>query len=234
VRNAYFNLTTAPSQGPGLYALMASVQIPLHATGWNLFAYPLPLPLPVNQALLSIDGFYSTVYGYLAEDPDPWKLFQVDGPPYLNSLTDLEPGRGYWISVTQPITVHMSNPSAATLLNATWPASPPDTFYGPVLAGPSFTPTPGMDLVAYVDDIPCGHALLQDYNGETVYVVHVDADDATERSAGCGQPGRPVSFYVDGQLLAPTASWDNRQLNWLPLAPRGGWQLFLPLIIRNH
>jgi hypothetical protein len=75
VRNLYFNLVTAPSQGVGVYALMSSRRVALRAAGWNLFAYPLQTTQPVSDALRSIDGYYRTVYGYRAEDAaDPWEV----------------------------------------------------------------------------------------------------------------------------------------------------------------
>ncbi|MBC7265032.1 MAG: hypothetical protein H5T64_11860 [Chloroflexi bacterium] len=66
--------------------------------GWNLVGYPLSAPKPVAVALTSIDGLYDLVYSYDASDgTDPWKKYDVNVPPFLNDLTEMRPGWGYWI-----------------------------------------------------------------------------------------------------------------------------------------
>ena len=45
---------------------------------------------------------FSLVYAYHANDADPWKLFDHNGPPFVNDLSELSPGWGYWIQT--PIT----------------------------------------------------------------------------------------------------------------------------------
>ena len=75
------NYASARLQGPGLYALMTSIEIPLQP-GWNLIGYPVQtagVPTatrPISDVLASISGDYSVVYGYDATDTrDPWKLY---------------------------------------------------------------------------------------------------------------------------------------------------------------
>jgi len=228
VRDPYFNLVTAPSRGPGVYALMSSIQSPLYRSGWNLFAYPLPITQTVVKALESITNSYQTVYGYYAEDvADPWKVYHVGGPAYLNDLAFLEPGRGYWISATQAITIHFSRmaQNVASLL-----PSPPDTYYGVVLGSASWTPVAGMTVEARIGDSACGRGVTQLHSGQVVYVVDVDADDVTGRSAGCGQAGRQVTFYVGGRWMSPAATWDNNQLDEVTLSPGA---IYLPLVMRS-
>jgi subtilisin-like proprotein convertase family protein len=225
-RDAYFNLASAPSQGVGVYALMASVQVPLNAPGWNLFSYPLQESQPVTQALLSISGTYSAVYGFYAEDAThPWKLYATGVPTYVNDLITLDPGRGYWISATQAVTVHFSN---LMPVRASLPASPPDTFYGVVQAGPLFTPAAGQTVQARIGGAICGQGATQIYNGQIVYVVDVLADDGVA-NAGCGQLGRSITFVVNGQIMRPGGAWDNNQLSHLDLSPVA---LYLPIIRR--
>ena len=61
---------------------------------------------PVTDALISIVGFYTTVYSYRPADAqDPWKLYDVTVPDWVNDLRTLEFGRGYWINVSKPITL---------------------------------------------------------------------------------------------------------------------------------
>ncbi|MCG2769512.1 MAG: right-handed parallel beta-helix repeat-containing protein [Anaerolineae bacterium] len=76
--------------------------IPLHP-GWNLVGYPSSDAKPVAEALASIEGKYTLVY---TQDPsdqvDPWKMFNPAAPPWSNELTQMVPGCGYWILITQP------------------------------------------------------------------------------------------------------------------------------------
>lgn len=233
-RDAYFNVLVAASDGPGLYAVFASVQIPLEALGWNLVAYPLAQALPVTDALASLQGSYELVYGYRASDPvDPWEVFTPNGvPPYVNDLTQLEPGRGYWISATQVVTWYLeplppsglSAPASASSLS-----QPPSTFYGAVVGDATFTPQAGMMVQAYINGVLCGQGVTQDYNGQVVYVVDV-AGAALGGPAGCGAPGAMVHFTIAGRALAAVGQWTNDTLTLLNLVPAR--QLYLPVIRR--
>ncbi|MEZ4517845.1 MAG: hypothetical protein R3C44_13845 [Chloroflexota bacterium] len=40
----------------GVYAIMATIQMPALSPGWNQFVYPLSDPRPITDALRSIDG----------------------------------------------------------------------------------------------------------------------------------------------------------------------------------
>ena len=46
----------------GVYAVMASIEMPTMKQGWNLFTYPLPVTRTVTESLASIAGNYSAVY----------------------------------------------------------------------------------------------------------------------------------------------------------------------------
>ncbi|MCB0131365.1 MAG: hypothetical protein KDD78_10965, partial [Caldilineaceae bacterium] len=87
------NFASASLPGPGLYALMSAVEIPLTGPGWNNIAYTVDETRPVADALASVAGAYTLVYGYDSEDlNDPWKLYSVNGPNWLNQLGYLEFG----------------------------------------------------------------------------------------------------------------------------------------------
>lgn len=74
--------------------LPAATDIPLcdDANGWNLVGWPASEASTLPGALSAVDGFYDNVLTY------PWKRY-VPGKP-INDLTEMEPGRGYWIHVT--------------------------------------------------------------------------------------------------------------------------------------
>jgi hypothetical protein len=70
------------------------------ASGWNLAGYPSQAPHTVLDALSGVP--FNLAYAYHASDADPWKLYDRNGPPFVNDLNELAPGWGYWIQVTAP------------------------------------------------------------------------------------------------------------------------------------
>ncbi|NOR60839.1 MAG: hypothetical protein GQ469_09470, partial [Methanosarcinales archaeon] len=66
-------------------------------TGWNLVGFNSLDSKPIAEALSSINGNYSIVWAYNANDTtDHWKKYDP-GVPFGNDLINMEPGRGYWI-----------------------------------------------------------------------------------------------------------------------------------------
>jgi hypothetical protein len=73
-----------------------------NAGGWNLVAYPSNtagnLPSVLSDQGVGTD--FSMVYAYHPEDAeDVWKIYDTSAPPFINDLTQLAPGFGYWIKV---------------------------------------------------------------------------------------------------------------------------------------
>jgi hypothetical protein len=82
-----------------------STDIPLWITtgGWNLVGYPSAGAGTLPDVLRDhgVGDDFSLVYAYHADDvQDPWKLFDPNAPGYVNDLTEMTPGWGYWIYVT--------------------------------------------------------------------------------------------------------------------------------------
>ena len=107
--------------------------------GWNLFAYPIDDTRPVSETLASIQGHYTTVYGYTPETAaDPWQVYDQSAPAYVRDLATLSYGKGYWINVSEPITLLLRSNNrqrAAAGVDAAGPIpTPPATFYGAVRA----------------------------------------------------------------------------------------------------
>ena len=230
----YHNNASARIVGPGLYALMSSIEIPLYGPGWNNFAYPVGATRPVTDALLSIDGSYGIVYGYDPTDlVDPWRVYGVGVPAYVNSLEALEFGHGYWISMTESITLMLQGVADLyrSSLEETWMlnmASPPTTYYGQVHGTEGFVPTAGIPVIARIEGAVCGRGETLEVDGKIVYRIHVLANGFDD-AAGCGLPGREVTFEVGSLPMVTTATWDNRRLWQVPL--RAGRQIFLPVIL---
>lgn len=218
--NTYYNTASVPNQGPGLYALMTSVDLRIAGPGWNLIAYPVhnPKPAPsVPQSLASINGYYTTVYGYSSTDSaDPWKIYDTSAPDWVNDLRSLDYGKGYWINATQAITLYLKNDTSAPLAQAAPnPASiptPPATYYGAV---PGVLPQEALTVQAWVGTTLCGqtqsspqllHGTLQN-----TFAVNVSAAGSGV-TAGCGTPGRTVRLLAKNgarEVWSITVAWDN-------------------------
>jgi hypothetical protein len=52
----------------------------------------------VNDAIGSIYAEFESLWTY-DERSGEWAFFDKDAPSFLNTLTDIEPGRAYWIIV---------------------------------------------------------------------------------------------------------------------------------------
>jgi hypothetical protein len=239
ILDTYYNLATVRVPGPGVFALMSGLAVPLEGPGWNLFGYPVPGARGVVTALQSISGNYTTVYGYdVGERSDPydrWQVYDVAAPDWVNDLVELEFSHGYWINITPsaPITLWLKGASATAQAAIASVPYPPATYYGPVLASPGFTPTVGTLVTALVNGQVCGQTRTKTVDGQLVYVVHV-IFDGPGQAAGCGLPGRAVTFEVGDRVMAMTATWDNNRVWTLPLSTVPLRHFRLPLIEKGH
>ncbi|MGD1994087.1 MAG: hypothetical protein PVI59_12915, partial [Anaerolineae bacterium] len=189
--------------------------------------YPIQETRSVTQALLSINGVYTTVYGY-DTGSDTWHMYDVTAEPYANTLDVLQYGHGYWINVSQAITLYLGGESSGDATTRSLSLqSPPSSFYGPVLGGTDLTPTAGMPVTATVNGAVCAQGETILYEGDVVYALHVRG------GAGCGDPGDEIVFEVDGETMAPQPGWDNSRVRRLPLEPDEGYEIYLPVVIRN-
>jgi hypothetical protein len=231
------NIASAPAQGEGLYALMASLPIPLQGLGWNLIAYPIQETRPVSEALVSIEGAYSTVYGQDFSDPnDPWKIYDVAAPAWVNDLAQLEFPKAYWINITdasQPIFVK----PAGQIQSAEAGSGPPATYYGAVLSSPALTPTVGMAVTAWIEGNPCGQTqtISGDLHGQAqvVYAINVIGENPTSPN-GCGTAGKTVSFRLNDQAVQPTTPWINDRAREVSLNQSGDpGPIFFPILFKN-
>jgi FG-GAP-like repeat len=220
--DTYHNEAAAPAQGPGLYALMSSIEIPL-VKGLNQVAYPVAETRPVREALRSIEGYYTLVRHY---DPTThrWLVFDPAAPDYANTLKVLEFGKGYEITVTQNVIWRLKGAGGTTTaslgppMRSDWPPAPA-RFYGVVHGRDGWSPRPGTVVVAQVNGVACGYGQTLEIGGQVVYAIDVDAA-RPRNSAGCGALGREVTFQIDGRVMRPAAAWDNSQLWAVTLNPQ--------------
>ncbi len=77
--------------------------IPLNK-GWNLVGYDSLVTKTLAEALSSIAGNYEAVWTYDAVYGE-WQKYIVDAQDSPDDLKSMEPGRGYWINMSQPGTL---------------------------------------------------------------------------------------------------------------------------------
>jgi hypothetical protein len=178
----------------------------------------VPEARPVSEALRSIAGRYTTVVGFDPEDAgDPWKIYDPAAPAFANDLRELRYGDGYWINVSEPITLQLKvvsevNPATPSLpqngkQGASDQRTPPALFFGSLQGDPGAQSLAGATVIATIDGTPCGQGrTLSGPKGSLQYIVKVSSSAET---AGCGAPGREVAFQVGSQKMTTTALWDN-------------------------
>ncbi len=91
----------------------ADQPLPL-ATGWNLVSYLPQTSLPVTVALESIAGQYTVVQGF----DHTAQSFYPDLDPLFNTLQVMQPGLGYWIRMTQAVTLTYPSSAISTTVSA--------------------------------------------------------------------------------------------------------------------
>jgi len=206
----------------GIYALMATVEMPALRPNWNLFAYPIPGERTVAAALAAIEGAYTSVYEYTPDAPNPWQLYdatvvaqQPTFAPFVNDLTTLHFGHAYWLYATQAITPYLAINTLDSAAVAATPTSPlpPTTFYGPIAAQGGVAFTAGMPITATIEQTLCGAGQIAQLRGEWVYKIQVAADTGNH----CGEPGAVVHFAVAGKAVAEQPGWHNGQARYQPL-----------------
>jgi hypothetical protein len=114
-----FTMTATPSAGAALKSgtitvaqSAKTVNIAL-SVGWNLISIPvLPSNTAIATVLSGIAGKYSIVWGEFNPTTTAWKNYNPTKG--TNSLTVMEPNKGYWINVTEACTLTVSGSAATT------------------------------------------------------------------------------------------------------------------------
>jgi len=204
--DVYRNQASALIVGEGLYALMATLEMPQLAAGWNLLGYPVAGSQPISQALSSIDGHYTMVFRY-DRVTDTWLLYDATiAEPFaslVNTLETVEFGYGYWIYATETVTPYI-NPVVDGRVTTVDGRTPPAVFYGWVTETESVKPEAGMVLEAYIDGQLCGSAPVFVLGDGLAYRLLVEGGVDE-----CGRDGVAVEFVLDGQVMSVGGVWRN-------------------------
>jgi len=75
--------------------------------GWNLVGYSSLVSKLLKDALLSIEGYYSSIWTYDSLT-GKWLVYGLNRPGFLNDLTHLEPWKAYWIKVDRDCIWYLS------------------------------------------------------------------------------------------------------------------------------
>jgi hypothetical protein len=208
--------------GGGLYALISRVEVNV---GWNNISYPWPATLPVIAATQKLNivprQHFTTIHSYAPTDrADPWKVYDVDAPGWVNDLAQLAYGKGYWFIVptggaTPPLL------ASASALDIGVPV-PPATFYG-VLPYHGAQAKVGLDVQAISGDIVCSTSKTFVPTGTTQVGFLIEVLPAGQGApAGCGINGQPVRIVIGGKVIG-YAIWDDSR----PITFR---DIFIPLL----
>jgi hypothetical protein len=77
---------------------MPSIQ--LHE-GYSMVGWPLLVSKPLPDAFGACWPLVTMIWSYDAADAaDPWENYDIAVPPFLNDLTELRYGHGYWVQVS--------------------------------------------------------------------------------------------------------------------------------------
>jgi hypothetical protein len=227
------NTASAPVRGPGIYALMSSIEVPLRNAGWNFVRYPIAGERLVSAALAGLQarlGAEARIIVYRDNGTDTtsrWSLYATGVPSYVNSLASLAFDQDYyvWVPSRTVLPLHGSAGLASAI------TQPPATFYGTVQPfADQAVVTAGMAVTARVGSTVCGHSQTQEVNGKIVYVISVEAEGT---QSGCGTNGQLVTFEFAGQPAAGAALWDDSLVQEANLSVGSiRLRVFLPLCAR--
>ncbi len=230
------NEASALISGPGIYALLSSLPLQLSGPGWNHIPFPVAGTRLLTETLLPLSGSYTTVYECLTTEPtDPWRLYDVDAPSWVNDLKKLEFGHSYWINVTKEVTLYLRGQpriTAALASAGSCGSLPPATYYGVVHPVAGFVLAADMPVKALVGEHICGQGQTRLEDGQLVYAV-----DVASRGPGmdsCAAWGDTVRFQVGTQTMPTSVRWDNSRPTNLSLGPGGQQRSYLPLVQRGR
>jgi hypothetical protein len=218
--------------------------------GWNLVSYLPSTSLPVTDALVSIASKYTTVLGY---DRGATSFYSSIPPP-LNTLQVMQPGKGYWIKMTERATLQYPRSTATSQANAvtTQMLNRPQ-----VSAGVSATnqwinvyslrstyngrPLPTGSVVTAVGEDGRKLGEIQVRNEGWYGVLAVYADDAYTPELDGARAGEHIRFLVNGRPAAITnaatpvwtANGDLLEVDLAAVGPASSDRpVYLPVIVR--
>ena len=214
----------------------ANTPIPLHS-GWNWLGYLPESAQDISHALNSIAGKFDLVLGETGTYAPP------PANPAFNTLSHLEPGRGYLIRMTQAATlVYPATAAAGQVAPAMQPAQICDVsitpyfthYYDDITIGGLSAPAGAVveALSPRGDVVGCFEVTTPGLYG----YMRVYGEDAAASPPIPGmRVGEEVTFRVNGMPAVPAPSpviWQDDKGTHEVLLSVSGYTDFLPLIVR--
>ncbi|MEE9269903.1 MAG: S8 family serine peptidase [Candidatus Krumholzibacteria bacterium] len=187
--------------------------IPL-ATGWNLVSYLPDVPDSTAHALGGVLASTVVVLGF----DGAGLMFDPAIPPEFNTLQVMEPGRGYWIKTTGPVTlvypetsVHPAGSAAAaqTVAGGASVVTPTTEWIGIWGSGVKMdgVPLAAGTMVRAVDrdNVVCGEFTVKSEGKIGLMAVYKD-DPGTPTDEGVGA-GEQIALYVGDVKISSGITW---------------------------
>jgi hypothetical protein len=208
--------------------------------GWNLVAYLPESPLPVAQALASIDGLYTAVLGF----EQGALSYYPHLPPQMNTLFNLEPKHGYWIKMLEDATLTYPTVQGAQVQEPEGSRRQPTSvrpthqwvnFYGLDVRLDGQPVAPGTVIQVYdPDGVLCGEAMVTKAGHYGLLAVY--GDDLTTPEDEGASPGDTLTFTLNGQpaTMSHEAVWTAHG-DLVPVNLEAGvtgrpWRVWLPVV----
>ena len=213
------NQASAKMNGNGLYALIATNEMPVIKPGWNLLGSPIVGSLSITEAISSLDDGVALIYGYDSRT-DQWQAFDPSASQIVkenaNSLTSLDFGRGYWLSSTitttfyLPVTEGEAVQTAEPLQNSSMDQlNPPAFLYG--------------NVAGFITDLPI--EFRKRGTTETCWTVTISANQASwstllpAKTAECDLAEGDLIELLDAGAPFQTITWTNQRGIRVDLVP---------------
>ncbi len=114
--------------------------------GWNLVSFPVrPPDTNIGRLLLPIEGRYNMVWEFSG---GAWRAFNPENPG-LSTLTEMVPGRGYWVDMNSSALLHLVGPPVSSAISL----SPGWNLVGLNFLGEVQTPAAFQDLGGIVTNV---------------------------------------------------------------------------------
>ncbi len=180
--------------------------------GWNLVGYPYGASMETGAALGSINGKYSYVLAYDAASKG-WKTYVPARPAFLNSLKNMSPGAGYWVStVSDGLWKIGQRAFSGTDFETEFVSQstngqsllPPSEYWGSVTINASPV-VDGTQVSAYVNGTLYANMPGGTMNGFYSIILPADNPDTPEKEGGL--TGDTIMFRINGSAARPLVKW---------------------------
>jgi PKD repeat protein len=184
--------------------------IPVY-TGWNLVSYWPRVSYGIEEGFASILDYLLVALGY-----DGGGLTWLPTTDKFNTLTDLYPGFGYWVKLSQDMNLvypgfntppGFAKPQGRPLVDGIVPTDRWISLYGKNLTVDNVEIEAGSKIEIYSNHgVLCGQAV---YNGELLKFTPVyGCDNSNPATSGYPLAGEAVSILIDGQAVYPEITWE--------------------------